>query len=133
MQPTSGESFPQIDRRREPRSRRIRLCVYNLMTRSSVNPDVLGVALEEGRGMAMDESQTGIGLLLRVAPEEGQILEIQSTYTPLGPTISLVEVCWTKLLVRDEEDRVYFVGCRVNFRTHVHSDNLAPSPVGRAT
>ena len=104
-----------IDRRREVRSPGIRLCFYNLMTRSSLNPDVLGEALEEGRGMVMDDSPTGIGLLLRVAPEEGQILEIQTSYLPLGPTISLVEVCWKKLLVRDEEDRLYLVGCRVSF------------------
>src|SRR5262249_22306679 len=115
MRPTSGGNLPLIDRRRETRSPRIRLCVYNLMTRSSLASDLGSVVLEEGRGMAMDESPTGIGLLLRIAPEEGQILEIQTSYLPLGPTISLVEVCWKKLLVRDEEDRLYLVGCRVSF------------------
>jgi len=83
------------------------------MRRSPLIPDA--VMLEDGRGTAVDESPTGIKLLLGINPAEGQILEIQTDHLTLGRAISLVEVCWTKLLVCDEEDLLYLVGCCVSF------------------
>jgi len=73
------------------------------------------VALKEGRGGIVDESPTGIGLLLRFAPVGGQILEIHTDQVTIGRAISLVEVCWAQPLIRDEEDVLYLVGCRVIF------------------
>src|SRR5262249_5169678 len=100
-----------IDRRREPRSPRISPCTYGLMR--SLNVD--GVVLEEGRGTAVNESPTGLRLLLTIAPVTGQILEIQTGDLPFGPAISIVEVCWTKPLVHDGQEGWYLVGCRLTF------------------
>jgi len=77
--------------------------------------DCNGVILEEGRGTAVDDSPTGIRLLLGIAPSEGQILEIQTEHVTLGRATSLLEVCWAKPLIYDEQRALYLVGCRVSF------------------
>jgi hypothetical protein len=101
------------ERRRETRSPRISPCTYGL-TRS-VDRD--GVTLEEGHGTAVNDSPTGMRLLLGVAPPKGQLLEIQTGHSTFGHEICLVEVCWTKPLREDAEGALYLVGCRQNFGT----------------
>ena len=101
----------RAERRRETRSPRISPCTYGL-TRS-VDRD--GAILEEGHGTAVNDSPTGMRLLLGVAPSKGQLLEIQTGHSTLGRAICLVEVCWTKPLREDEQGALYLVGCRLNF------------------
>ena len=105
--------LPQAERRRETRSSRISPCTYGLMR--SVDRD--GVVLEEGYGTAVNDSRTGMRLLLGVAPSKGQILEIQTSHWTLGRAICLVEVCWTKPLRNDAREALYLVGCSMNFCT----------------
>lgn len=101
----------RAERRRETRSPRISPCTYGL-TRS-VDPD--GAILEEGHGTAVNDSPTGMRLLLGIAPPKGQLLEIQTGHSTLGRAICLVKVCWTKPLREDAEGALYLVGCRLNF------------------
>jgi len=101
----------RAERRRETRSPRISPCTYGL-TRS-VDRD--GAILEEGHGTAVNDSPTGMRLLLGVAPSKGQLLEIQTGHSTLGRAICLVEVCWTKPLREDAQGALYLVGCRLNF------------------
>ncbi len=101
----------RAERRRETRHQRISLCTYGLM--SSVDRD--GGILEEGQGAAVNESPTGLRLLLGVAPSKGQLLEIQTGHSTLGHAICLAVVCWTKLLREDAQGVLYLVGCRVSF------------------
>ena len=101
------------ERRRETRSPRISPCTYGLMR--SVDRD--GGILEEGHGTAVNDSPTGMRLLLGVAPSKGQLLEIQTSHSTLGRAICLAEVCWTKPLREDAEGALYLVGCRQNFGT----------------
>lgn len=102
---------PRVERRREARSPRISPCTYGFM--QSVDRD--GVVLEEGHGTAVNDSPTGVRLLLCVAPSNGQILEIHTVHMALGYAICLVEVCWTKLLRNHEGEALYLVGCRRSF------------------
>ena len=81
----------------------------------SVNRD--GTILEEGHGTAVNDSPTGMRLLLGVAPSKGQLLEIQTGRSTLGRAICLVEVCRTKPLRADAQGALYLVGCRLNFCT----------------
>ena len=81
----------------------------------SVNRD--GTILEEGHGTAVNDSPTGMRLLLGVAPSKGQLLEIQTGRSTLGRVICLVEVCWRKPLREDAEGTLHLVGCRLNFGT----------------
>jgi hypothetical protein len=101
----------RAERRRETRRPRISPCTYGL--RRSVERD--GTILEEGQGTAVNDSPTGIRLLLSVAPSKGQLLEIQTNDRTLEHAICLVEVCWTKPLREDAEGALYLVGCRQNF------------------
>jgi hypothetical protein len=75
-----------------------------------------GVAtLEEGEGTAIDDSTTGMRLLLGIAPPQGQLLEIQTAQSLLKRSIYLVEVCWTKPVREDAQGHLYLVGCRLMF------------------
>jgi hypothetical protein len=82
-----------------------------------------GVILEEGHGTAVNDSSTGMRLLLGIAPSKGQLLEIQTGHSTLGGAICLVEVCWTKPLREDAQGALYLVGCRQNFGT-THSEAI---------
>jgi hypothetical protein len=103
----------RAERRRETRRPRISPCTYGLMR--SVDRD--GAILEEGQGTAVNDSSTGMRLLLGVAPSKGQLLEIQIGQSTLGRAICLVEVCWTKPLREDAQGALYLVGCHLNFGT----------------
>ena len=101
------------ERRRETRRPKISPCTYGFMR--SVDRDV--AIREEGRGTAVNDSPTGMRLLLGVAPSKGQLLEIQTNDRTLARSISLVEVCWTKPLREDTQETLYLVGCRQSFGT----------------
>lgn len=73
-----------------------------------------GAIREEGHGTAVNDSPTGMRLLLGVAPSKGQLLEVQTNDRTLKPSICLVEVCWTKPLQEDTQETLYLVGCRQN-------------------
>ena len=103
----------RVERRREIRRPRITPCTYGL-TRS-VDRD--GATLEEGHGTEVNDSPTGMRLLLGIAPSKGQLLEIHIDHSTHERAICLVEVCWTKPLREDEEGALYLVGCRQNFGT----------------
>jgi len=70
-----------------------------------------GAIFEEGRGTAVNDSSTGMRLLLGIAPPKGQLLEIQTNDRLLARALCLVEVCWTKPLREDEQGALYLVGC----------------------
>ena len=52
-----------------------------------------GAILEEGHGTAVNDSPTGMRLLLGVAPSKGQFLGIQTDDRTLKRPVCLVEVC----------------------------------------
>ena len=106
----AGEPL-QPERRRETRRPRISPCTYGVMR--SVGRG--GAVLEEGYGTAVNDSPTGMRLLLGVAPSKGQLLEIQTDDRTLEHPICLVEVCWTKPLREDAQEALYLVGCRQSF------------------
>lgn len=81
----------------------------------SVNRDE--VILEEGRGTAMNESFTGMRLLLGLAPPKGKLLEIHITHATFRCGVYLVEVCWTKSLREEAQGMLCLVGCRLKFIT----------------
>ena len=106
----------RVERRRETRNPRITPCTYGLMR----SADRDGVILEEGHGTAVNDSPTGVRLLLGVAPNKGQLLEIQTGDSAIKNAVCLAEVCWTKPLRQESQGALYLVGCRVNFgSTHV--------------
>lgn len=105
-----NERTLRSERRRERRRPRISPCTYGVMR----STDRDGAILKEGRGTAVNDSPTGMRLLLGVAPSKGQLLEIQTNDRTLERSICLVEVCWTKPLQEDTQEPLYLVGCRQN-------------------
>lgn len=108
-----GERPLRAERRRETRRPSSSPCTYGLMC--SVNRDE--VILEEGRGTAMNESFTGMRLLLGLAPPKGKLLEIHITHATFRCGVYLVEVCWTKPLREEAQGMLCLVGCRLKFIT----------------
>lgn len=102
------ETHHQSERRRETRRSRISPCTYGLMRSTDHN----GAIREEGYGTAVNDSPTGMRLLLGVAPAKGQFLEIQTDDRTPDHPVCLVEVCWTKPLEEDTQEALYLVGCR---------------------
>ena len=106
-EPSRDETAPQSEstlrseRRRERRRPRISPCTYGVMR----STDRDGAILEEGHGTAVNDSPTGMRLLLGVAPSKGQLLEIQTNDRTLKRSICLVEVCWTKPPQEDTQNR----------------------------
>ncbi|HEX4968607.1 MAG TPA: hypothetical protein VFV44_08810, partial [Nitrospiraceae bacterium] len=90
-EPSRDETAPQSERTLRSERRRER-------RRPRISPYTYGAILEEGRGTAVNDSPTGMRLLLGVAPSKGQLLEIQTNDQTLERSICLVEVCWTKPL-----------------------------------
>jgi hypothetical protein len=72
------------------------------------------VICEEGAGMTVNVSPSGMQLLLGVAPACGQVLEVHLGST-LHQSVSLVEVRWTKPVRADLRDQLHLVGCRLTF------------------
>lgn len=108
----------RVERRRELRQSGVGACTYALVR--SVDRD--GVTLEEGRGTALNESPSGLQLLLGIAPREGQLLEVQAQSSVFKGAHYLAHVCWTKLLREDEQGALYLVGCRVSLgASHFHA------------
>ena len=64
-----------------------------------------GAIREERYGTAVNDSPTGMRLLLGVVPTKGQVLEIQTDDRTLDHPVCLVEVCWTKPLQEDTQRR----------------------------
>lgn len=111
-----GDRPLQAERRWETRSPSSNPCTYGLMR--SVDRD--GVTLEEGQGTTMNESLTGMRLLLGLAPPKGKLLEIQINHAAFRRGVYLVEVCWTKPLIEEAQGVLCLVGCRLKFIT-MHS------------
>ncbi|HEY6973497.1 MAG TPA: hypothetical protein VI359_04250 [Nitrospiraceae bacterium] len=99
------------ERRREVRTVRMRLCTFGMMHATERGV----VTLEEGEGTVVDDSGTGMRLLLGIAPLEKQLLEIQTVQSFLKRSIYLVEVCWTKPVREDAQGRLFLVGGRLLF------------------
>jgi hypothetical protein len=73
------------------------------------------VICEEGAGMTVNISPSGMQLMMGVAPSRGQLLEVHLDDATLHPSVSLMEVRWTKPVREDLQERLYLVGCRLTF------------------
>jgi hypothetical protein len=99
------------ERRREVRTVLMRPCTFGMMHSTDG-----GVAtLVEGEGTVVNDSATGMRLLLGMAPPAGKLLEIQTDQSLLKHSVYLVEVCWTKPVREDAQGHLYLVGCRLMF------------------
>ena len=102
---------PGLQARCEPRTPNGKTCHFALT--HSVSADE--VICEEGAGMTVNISPSGMQLMMGVAPSRGQLLEVHLDDATLHPSVSLMEVRWTKPVREDLQERLYLVGCRLTF------------------
>jgi hypothetical protein len=76
--------------------------------------DVDRILVEEGAGMTVNVSRSGMQLMLGVAPRIGQLLEVHRGGL-LHRSVSLVEVRWTKPVRTEAQGQLHLIGCRLTF------------------
>jgi len=111
QRPDAGHSAVLSDeQRREARIAKRQPCEFALTHASK--PD--GVLIEEGTGVTVNMSRSGMQLLLGLAPRTGQLLEVH-VGGKVQRSVSLVEVRWTKAVREDSQGQLHLVGCRLTF------------------
>ena len=76
--------------------------------------DTERILIEEGTGLTVNVSRSGMRLMLGVAPRIGQLLEVHRGGL-LHRSVSLVEVRWTKPVRTDAQGQLHLIGCRLTF------------------
>ena len=76
--------------------------------------DTERILIEEGAGLMVNVSRSGMRLMLGVAPKIGQLLEVHRGGL-LHRSVSLVEVRWTKPVRTDAQGQLHLIGCRLTF------------------
>jgi len=97
-------------RRREARVSKGDPCKFAMT--HAVEPD--RILIEEGAGITVNLSRSGMRLMLGVAPTVGQLLEVHRGGL-LQRSVSLVEVRWTKPVRTDAQGQLHLIGCRLTF------------------
>jgi hypothetical protein len=100
-----------IDRRDETRAAWMKPCRVSLMHPLGPN----SIVFEEGAGVTVNQSPSGVPLLASFAPPQGKLLEVSTTGTFLRSSVSLVEVQWSKLVRETSEGQLHLIGCRKAF------------------
>jgi hypothetical protein len=110
-EPASGSQKLFLERRFEGRKSATRSCQLGYMQPGRHNDAVF----EQYSGVTVNESKSGLLLLLGSAPPKGKLLEVHTEGTGLRPSFSLVEVRWSKPVRRTSDGDLYLVGCRMSF------------------
>jgi hypothetical protein len=100
-----------LERRFEKRTLAPQSCRLSMMHPLSHD----AVLFEEGTGVTVNHSQSGMLLLMSSAPAKGKLLEVHTRGFSLRPACSLVEVRWTKPVRESSEGLLHLVGCRLTF------------------
>ena len=105
-----------LERRFEARQQSTRSCRLGVMQSIGQSDAVF----EEQVGLTINESKSGLQLLLGTAPEKGKLIEVHLDARGMKPAFSLVEVQWSKLLRKTQEGELYLVGCRMSFGPYTY-------------
>ena len=97
-----------IERRDETREAWIKPCRVSLMHPLALN----SIVFEEGAGVTVNQSLSGVLLLAGFAPPQGKLLEVSTEGAFLKSSISLVEVQWSKLVREASKGQLHLIGCR---------------------
>ncbi len=73
------------------------------------------IVLHRGEACLLNISSGGMLLLMEPAPRVRDVLEIRTSGSKCGRTLSLLEVRWTRQLLIEEHGSRYLVGCRFRF------------------
>jgi hypothetical protein len=101
------EERMDIERRNQKRAAWMKPCQIGLMHPLGPN----SIVFEEGTGMTVNHSKSGILLLAMFAPPQGRLLEVRTEGSFLKSSVSLVEVRWSKLVRENAEGQLHLLGC----------------------
>lgn len=97
-----------IERRDETRAAWMKPCRVSLMHPLGPN----AIVFEEGAGVKVNQSPSGVLLLASFAPPQGKLLEVSTEETFQKASVSLVEVQWSKPVRKTSEGQLHLIGCR---------------------
>lgn len=77
--------------------------------------DEQSIVFHQGEALLLNISSGGMSLLMEPAPRVRDLVEIRTSGSKCGHTLSLLEVRWTRQLLIEEHGSRYLVGCRFRF------------------
>jgi hypothetical protein len=95
-------------RRCEARMNYRRLCPYEVIETIEGTPVVVG----QGEAFALNQSTGGMLLLVDLAPQSKQLIEVHTRRSGWGWTLNILEARWAKPVQVESLGNMYLVGCR---------------------
>ena len=96
------------ERRRHERVPFMTSCPYEFS--ESMEQD--SVAIHQGKALSMNISAGGVLLFMDQAPPVQKVFELRVRGTQLVKSPTLVEVCWTRAIPIEDNDKRYLVGVK---------------------
>ena len=84
------------------------MCSYEI--REAIGGE--SVVIGEGGAFVVNRSKEGILLLMALAPQAKQLIEVHTSYSRWRKTLSIFEPRWTKTRQVESHGDLYLVGCR---------------------
>jgi hypothetical protein len=100
-------TIPQ-GRRSETRMDYRRLCPYEVIEAKEGKSVVIG----QGEAFALNQSTGGMLLLVDLAPQTKQLIEVRTRRSGWGWTLNVLEARWAKPVQVESLGNLYLVGCR---------------------
>jgi hypothetical protein len=100
-----------LQRRCEERTDCRYMCSYEIRETIAGKSVVIG----EGGAFVVNGSKEGILLLMALAPQAKQLIEVHISHSGWRKTVSIFEPRWTKLRQVESHGDLYLVGCRRKF------------------
>lgn len=100
-------TFP-LGRRSETRIGYRRLCPYEVIEAK----EGTSVVIRQGEAFALNHSTGGMLLLVDLAPQTKQLIEVRTRRSGWGWTLNILEARWTKPVQVESLGNMYLVGCR---------------------
>jgi hypothetical protein len=95
-------------RRSETRMGYRRLCPYEVIEAIEGKSVVIG----QGEAFALNQSTGGMLLLVDLAPQTKQLIEVRTRRTGWGWTVNVLEARWAKPVQVESLGNMYLIGCR---------------------
>ena len=107
MPPKASSSQRRCEERKDYRY----MCSYEI--REAIGGE--SVVIGEGGAFVVNWSEEGILLLMALAPQAKQLIEVHISHSGWRKTLSIFEHRWTKLRQVESHGDLYLVGCRRKF------------------
>lgn len=88
-----------------------RLCPYEVIEAI----DGTSVVIGQGEAFVLNQSTGGLLILIDLAPESKQLIEVHTRRSGWGWTLNILEARWAKPIQVESLGNMYLVGCRQIF------------------